>query len=212
MFKELLKKTPLYSFWKEYREIRGYWRWLKDGRPVPPPHGIKQGIIKEYARNYHCQIFFETGSYQGDMIQAVKKNFKQIYSVELSETFYQNVKQRFKHDHHITLLQGDSGEVVRDSLNHIHEPCLFWLDAHYSGGNTAKGEKLSPIMEEIIPILNHTIKSHVILIDDAREFAGKDGYPDLVELKQKVIRRRPDLSVMVELDIIRICENGKGKA
>ena len=173
-------------------------------RPVPPPHGIKQGVIKEYAREYQCPFFFETGTYNGDMIQAVKHDFKQIYSVELSESLYKQARLRFQNDPHIILLQGDSGKVLPETLKRISEPCLFWLDAHYSGANTAKGENFSPIMEEIGPILNHYVRNHIILIDDAREFTGKEGYPDIVEFAKDVTQIRPDLMIGVELDIIRI--------
>jgi len=202
--KRLLKKTFIYSFWKEYREICDYWRWLKNGMPAPPPHGIKQGVVKEYARAYQCRVFFETGTYLGDMIQAVKDDFRHIYSVELSERLYRQAQLRFKKDQHITLLQGDSGKVIRETLKQIQESCLFWLDAHYSGGITAKGDKLSPILDEVILILKHSVRNHVVLIDDARIFVGKDGYPDLSELKKIVGRLRPELNITVEKDIIRI--------
>ena len=78
------------------------------------------------------------------------------------------------------------------------------VDAHYSGGITAEGDKLSPVMEEVIIILTHSVKKHVILIDDAREFTGRDGYPELSELKEKVAMLRPELIFTVEKDIIRI--------
>ena len=119
------------------------------------------------------------------MIQAVKGDFKHIYSVELSEQLYQQAQLRFQNDHHVTLIHGDSGKVIRENLKQIQKPCLFWLDAHYSGGITSTGNKHSPIIEEINTILGHSIKNHVILIDDARMFAGKDGYPELSELKGK---------------------------
>ena len=204
MAKGLLKKTFIYSFWREYREIRDYWRWLKTGCPPPPPHGIKQGVVKEYVRSYQCSVFFETGTYLGDMIQAVKDDFRHIYSVELSERLYQQAQLRFKNDHHIILLQGDSGKILRETLKQIQKPCLFWLDAHYSGGITATGNKHSPIIEEINTILKHPIKNHVILIDDARMFVGKNGYPDLSELKETVAILRPELNITVEKDIISI--------
>jgi hypothetical protein len=204
MIKKLLKQTRPYLLWKEYREIRDYWRWLKNGRPVPPPHGIKQGIIKEYAKNYKCPIVFETGTYKGDMIDALKHDFQQIYSVELSGSLYKKARLRFQNDPHITILQGDSGKVLRETLKQIRKPCLFWLDAHYSGADTAKGEKLSPIMDEIIAILNHWVRNHIILIDDAREFTGTDGYPDILEFTNNVTQDRPDLMIFIELDIIRI--------
>ena len=204
MGKRLLKRTFIYSFWNEYREIRDYWRWLKIGSPPPPPHGIKQGVVKEYARTYQCRIFFETGTYLGDMIQAVKNDFRHIYSVELSEPLYRQAQLRFKKNHHINLLQGDSDKMIKETLKQIGEPCLFWLDAHYSGGITAKGNKHTPIIEEINAILKHSIKDHVILIDDARMFVGKDGYPELSELKETIAMLRPKLNIAVEKDIIRI--------
>jgi len=204
MAKRLLKKTFIYSFWKEYREIRDYWRWLKNGMPAPPPHGIKQGVVKEYARTYKCRIFFETGTYLGDMIWAVKDNFQHIYSVELSKSLHQQAQRCFRNDKHITLINGDSGKILRETLKKIKKPCLFWLDAHYSGGITAIGNKHSPIIEEINTILKHPIKNHVILIDDARMFAGKDGCPELTELKEAVTMLRPELNFAVKKDIIRI--------
>ena len=202
--KRLLKKTSIYSFLREYREIRDYWRWLKNGMLAPPPHGIKQGVVKEYAKKYQCQVFFETGTYLGDMIQAVKDDFRHIYSVELNAGLYQQAQLRFKKDHHITLLQGDSGKILYETLKQIQEPCLFWLDAHYSGGITAKGNKLSPIVEEINEILKHFIKNHVVLIDDAREFTGTGGYPEIGEFMETVSQIRSDLNICVKQDIIRI--------
>lgn len=42
----------------------------------------------------------------------------------------------------------------------------LWLDAHYSGGTTAKGKKSSPLKDELEIIKKHPIKNHIILIDD----------------------------------------------
>jgi hypothetical protein len=44
---------------------------------------------------------------------------------------------------------------------------MFWLDRHYSGGFTAKGEKDCPIIEELDAISNGSHLKHSILIDDA---------------------------------------------
>jgi len=123
----MIKKTFLFIFWKEYCEIRDYWRWLKNGRPVPPPHGIKQGVIKEYARKYQCPVFFETGTYRGDIIQAVKHDFERIYSVELSESLYQKARLRFKNDPHITILRGDSARMLAETLKQISNVCFGWM-------------------------------------------------------------------------------------
>lgn len=79
--------------------------------------------------------------------------------MELSEQLYRQAQLRFKNSNNITLLQEDSGKVIREILKQIRESCLFWLDAHYSGGITATGNKHSPIIEEINTILKHSIKN-----------------------------------------------------
>jgi hypothetical protein len=89
-------------------------------------------------------------------------------------------------------------------LSSINEPILFWLDGHYSGGETAKGEANTPILKELEFILRHPIKNHVILIDDARCFIGENDYPTLRELAVFVSGINNELNFTVENDIIRI--------
>ena len=86
----------------------------------------------------------------------------------------------------------------------MNEPCLFWLDGHYSEGITAKGQLNTPILAELNHILNHSIKDHVILIDDARCFNGLDDYPTIDELKKIIVDKKPALQFSVADDIIRI--------
>ena len=52
--------------------------------------------MKQYAEEYNTDVFVETGTYLGDMINAVENNFKSIYSVELSEELYKRAKELFK--------------------------------------------------------------------------------------------------------------------
>jgi hypothetical protein len=146
----------------------------------------------------------ETGTALGDTIQAVKGDFQQIYSIELSETLYQRAVKRFARFDHIHLLQGDSGVLLPEVARQLNAPALFWLDAHYSAGPTAKGDKDSPILNEMSAVLMLGAPDHVILIDDAREFTGTHDYPTLEELRQHVERLRPGLEFHVEYDIIRI--------
>ena len=50
--------------------------------PVPPPHVVKQRVLREYAERYELKVFVETGTYRGDMVQAMKPLFDKIYSIE----------------------------------------------------------------------------------------------------------------------------------
>lgn len=88
-------------------------------------------------------------------------------------------------------------------LANVKETCLFWLDAHYSGGITFKGSIETPISKELNLILSHP-EEHIILIDDARNFVGKEGWPSLELLRDIVNRRRTGWVFEVRDDIIRI--------
>ncbi len=149
-------------------------------------------------------IFVETGTYKGNMVQAMKKKSKKIYSIELNETFYRNARKKFAKNNHISILFGDSSVRLKEILPKIDKPCLFWLDAHYSGEGTAKGDLETPIMEEMNLILNHSNLKHVILIDDARLFIGKNDYPTIEKIKNLVFKNRKDWLFIIKDDIIRI--------
>ena len=198
--KDNIKRTFIHETWLTFKKGK----WEKDGRPIPPPLAVKSKIIKEYARRFSTGILIETGTYRGDMVSSMNSVFSQIYSIELNYDFYQKAKQRFAKYSHICIMHGNSSEILPRILSSINKPCLFWLDAHYSGGITAKAELDTPIMSELKHIFSHQIKNHVILIDDAREFTGLNDYPTIESLKDFVHQNYSDHVFKVADDIIRI--------
>ena len=90
-----------------------------------------------------------------------------------------NAAYRARHEHNVQLLVGDSASVLPGILATLHEPALFWLDAHYSGTGTTLGDRVTPISAELNAVLGHPVRGHVVLIDDAREFhdSTRSGYP-----------------------------------
>jgi hypothetical protein len=191
-------------YWQRMRDKKEIRAWVAMGKPPRPPHVVKSEVVKEYAKKFSTAILIETGTYRGDMVEACCRTFRRIYSIELSKELFENARERFLSRESVTLLQGDSAEVLPRLLVQIDEPCLFWLDAHYSGGGTAQGRVLTPIFEELERILNHPLWTHVILIDDACDFVGAEGYPTIAELKDFVCARRPGWKFHVRDDIIRI--------
>jgi hypothetical protein len=89
-------------------------------------------------------------------------------------------------------------------LRDVSMRCLFWLDGHYSGGNTARGRTDTPISMEVRAILDHSVCDHVILIDDARLFDGTHDYPAIPAIRELVATKRPSHVVEVLNDVIRI--------
>ncbi len=178
--------------------------WLRAGKPVPPPHSVKERILSDYASAFEIPTLIETGTYAGEMVWAMKDRFESIFSIELSEHLARRACRRFRALPHIRILHGDSGTLLPSLLSRISTRCLFWLDGHYSAGITAKGETASPVMHEIATILHHPIEDHVILVDDARLFTEADGFPSLDRLRDLVLLRRPHWDFSVRNDVIRI--------
>jgi hypothetical protein len=200
--RQKIEETP--RTWSALTSSLSLTEWEERGKPIPPPHVVKQRVLREYAEEYHLRVLVETGTQKGAMIEAMKHHFDEIYSIELSEELFQRAKKRFASEEHIELIHGDSGKELKRVLERINQPALFWLDGHFSGDNTARGEKDTPILEELTHILNAQGLNHVVVIDDARHFGRHPSYPSIEELKELVNSRRGNLRITVEDDIIRI--------
>lgn len=177
--------------------------WERNGKPLPPPHFVKQMVVGSYRKKYGLTVLVETGTFLGDMVKAQLRNFKRIYSVELSEKLWGDAAQKFKKYKHVEIVLGDSGAVLKDLIPFVKTPAVFWLDGHYSEGFTARGTKDCPILEELSAIFTSNL-NHVLLIDDARCFNGSGGYPTISELTDFILNHRPKSEIKVEDDIVRV--------
>lgn len=203
--KHYLKNTFVYEVVQLLRLEREYWTWRATGRIGLTPHRVKQKVLLGYAARFSISTLVETGTYLGFMVSAIKRYFRQIYSIELDEDLYRRAKSKFVRFRHIHFLRGDSAQVLPGVLDRIQGPCLFWLDAHYSGGITARGDLETPIVQEMRQVLSHPqAAQHVILIDDARNFVGTNDYPTLQQVENMVRTMCPSSDMTVKDDIIRI--------
>lgn len=178
--------------------------WKVKGKPAPPPHPIKIQAILKYAQKLKIKNLIETGTYLGETVLATKGYFQKIYSIELGRDLYILAKKTFRNDKNVEIIYGDSAKVLQEIVKKINKPCVFWLDAHYSGGITSKSLKDTPITQELKSILKNKVRNHVILIDDAGSFTGDNDYPTIKEVKTFVKEFLPKHKINIENDIIRI--------
>ena len=168
-----------------------YFKWNMKGMPIPP-HGIfKWKVLKRESLKYKTEVFIETGTAGADTVLHLEKYFKKLYTIELDPTLYHQAKAKTGSNEKIVCLQGDSGAVIAEILKELDAPATFWLDAHYSGEGTAKGQIDTPIMNELRSILSHKIRNHVIIIDDARDFNGTNDYPTIEQVVEMIKAEAP---------------------
>jgi hypothetical protein len=187
---------------RPFTERRIYAQWVIAGRPVPAPPLVKQRILKTYRDRFRLRTIVETGTFTGETVEALREGTERVISIELDPSLYAAALRRFAGAPNVTLLHGDSTELLPQIVADLDGPALFWLDGHYAGSGTA-GKGHSPLLREIETLLEHHPRGHVVLIDDARQLTGRDGYVALADLLALIRRSRPRADICVSDDIIR---------
>jgi hypothetical protein len=179
-------------------------RYLIQAQPYSLLSGPeKRAEIKKWQAITGYKLFVETGTFLGDTTLAMSDVFDHCWTVEIDPSLHAQARARFEGRMNITALQGSSGELIVPILNDIHAPAIFWLDGHYSHGKTGRGNVDTPILDELMRIFDHPIKTHVILIDDAREFIGMRDYPTIKAL-HRFVRTHSPYRMRLSNDIIRL--------
>jgi hypothetical protein len=181
-------------------------------KPVDvPSYEQKRATLNVYKEKFSLKTLVETGTFMGDTVEYFKHSFAKVISIELAEDLAKKAQKRFENDRNVTIIQGDSGKVLKNLVKEASEPLLFWLDGHYSSEfyvgdeyiKTARTDVDTPVEEELRTILSSNL-NHIVLIDDARLFTGINDYPSISKLKRMVKRSGKSYKVHVENDIIRI--------
>ena len=158
-------------------------------------------------------VFIETGTYLGETAAAMREIFSKVVTIELSNELHMAASDRFKNDKGVVLLKGDSGACLIDALQESSgKSSLIWLDAHSSGGITAKSDKNTPILDELLVIEEASLGRNVILIDDIRLFVdlphgfaihdSHEGYPKLSLIVEILAQMTEKYKVFIVGDIL----------
>lgn len=173
-----------------------------NGYSLPLPGPIKRAIIKGEALRIGATEFVETGTYLGDTLWYFRDNFSKLFSIEIDPRLAAAARRRFKDRRHVRILEGDSSSMLGQLASEIAGPALFFLDGHYSGGITGKGDLECPIWAELNCILGMKHQNYSIIIDDARLFGRDKDYPHLSALHSFLGAALPNHAIKVENDLI----------
>jgi tetratricopeptide (TPR) repeat protein len=139
--------------------------------PGPPP-----GLSNFLKAALNFTIFVETGTFHGDTANWACGIFDEVYSIELSPELHRRAALRLQQHGNLVLLQGDTGIHLANLIGRLKQPALFWLDAHWSLGETAGENDPCPLLRELDIILRSSLP-HMLLIDDARLFCAPPALP-----------------------------------
>jgi hypothetical protein len=207
-FRKLLRRLPFYGAIKSISHYPDYWYWKLRVHPGRTPHLLKQRAVREYAKKYGVRVLIETGTYYGEMVAAVKKDFDRVFSVESEHELAGRAGRKFAREPKIRILEGQSHEVMPELLKSLAEPALFWLDAGYYTWDGLQRNK-QRLSTELDAIFSHAVKGHVVLIDDAStlKFRTTNDQPEpanIAELQSRLAAVFPDRLVGIRDDIVRI--------
>jgi hypothetical protein len=180
-------------------------RFTKEAHSLNFPTAVeKREIIKSFVLAGKVEVFIETGTYLGHTVEAVAPLVSRAISIEIDKDLADKARHRLAASKNVTILHGDSAKILPDLVRDLDRPAVFWLDGHYSSGVTGGDPDEPPILRELDCVLSQQDQEHVILIDDARLFTGRRGYPTIAQLVAYIRARDTHRRINVYADIIRI--------
>jgi hypothetical protein len=187
--------------WLERR--RALRQLAREGWQEPLPHFLKVAILVAEARAFRAEVFVETGTFLGDTTAALASEVRAIHTLEVEPSLRARAVKRFRNAPHVNVVLGDSGTALPGILAGLApgDRVMFWLDGHYSGGFTGRGERDCPVVEELHAIAASGLRAVHILIDDLRVFGTNPEYPSQQALKALAAELFPDAIQRVANDI-----------
>lgn len=143
------------------------WADLYDLRP-PAPQCVKHSIMKRHSLSEATWV--ETGTHLGES-SAVLSNFaKRVVTLEPSYYYFEKSSRFLSHFSNVEVVNKSSEDFFEKLLSGLSGNVCFWLDGHYSGGETFKGKMDTPLFLELNAIrkFRKRFQNIVVLIDDFR--------------------------------------------
>lgn len=162
------------------------------------------------AKEFSLNTFVETGTHKGNTSAWAAAHFPRVVTIEGSELWYERTKPRLEPLGNVSMMLGHSRKVLPKVVQELSGPAIFWLDAHWSGRQTAGVNEQCPLLDEIA-IVNQSADDHFILIDDARLFLAPpepphdvNQWPDIGATVMALNASRPKYVVVFEDAIIAV--------
>ena len=160
--------------------------WINQDFPLPTPQIIKWSVLRRWGGT---GTWIETGTFYGETTKLLSTFANVVFSIEPAHFFAQKAINRFASFENVHILEGASQDEVPKLLEELsaHQKLdvSFWLDGHFSSGQTFRGSSGTPIREELATIALRLpeFERATILVDDIRCFSSSliefNDYPSI---------------------------------
>lgn len=133
-------------------------------------NGVDWSLIVGLRNRFSLRYFVETGTAGGNNIVNASELFDKVWSIETDEELHKTAKERTKHLTNTNLLLGSSLSQLPVIMERLDQPTLFYLDAHWCGGEPTEKPQC-PLIDELQTLWRRFSDfSDVVVIDDANMF------------------------------------------
>ena len=144
------------------------------------PCGLPETLVLKFRDSSGVRCFIEGGTFRGKTVKWAASHFQRVITIEASPIVYDRLKPEHPLFPNVKFLLGDTRKLLPTIIDELDGPAIFWLDSHYSAGDTFGAGDECPLLKEL-EIINSTPHEHLILIDDARLFTQPPPAPHDVD-------------------------------
>ena len=175
--------------------------------------GIPGEIVMELSRLNNVSVFVETGTFHGGTTRWASEYFDSVFTIECAKSLYDLHNEELARCKGVKPLLGDSREMLPSVLREIgSQRAVFWLDGHWSGGETAGIDEECPVLEELACLSDRT--DDIVLIDDARLFLcvppephRPSDWPTIGEIVEVILGWKSRSYIQIIDDVIFVVPN-----
>jgi hypothetical protein len=128
--------------------------------------------VKSIDRYNNLRFMVEGGTYKAVSTLIGARHFEHVYTTEIHEGLHLEATELVKKEgfeNTVTLLKGDTINLLKDIVPQVTQGALFFLDAHVSGTDSSWNQvDHVPLLKELEIILDHKIGPSVFICDDLR--------------------------------------------
>lgn len=144
---------------------------------------MKYLAIRSLGRRVGAKYLIETGTFRGVMAARCSRAFATVLTVELDPQLAGQAAKHLAKYANVKVYHGDAVALLPQMLAECGAgKAVVFLDAHFSGGATARGEMPEPAIAELAILARQADRIGGIIIDDFRCFGVEEGFPTKAEL------------------------------